>query len=421
MTESERGLCFVVMPFGDKVNIDRETIEAMRLSVAEQKPIPERYIQPIDFDRVYSDVIELAAARLDLKCVRCDRIKGAGSIHEDMFQHLRVADVAVVDISTLNANVFYELGVRHALRKRVTVLVQRKGTAAPFNIQGYRIITYDETTAAGIRAAVDEISSFIRAGLADDDCDSPIYKHLPLLRVSVADAPPEQRILEETRFVEYSVASRPTVTVGFITGDIARIKGVDVWVNSENVSMQMARFHDPSISGAIRWLGARKHPVTQRVVEDTIALELAALMDGAGQVDPGAVISTDSGALRESNGVGRIYHAAAVTGQPRRGYRPIPDVGACVNNALDLLDRESVSFGLTSIAFPLLGSGAGGRAFPDVINSMLRPILAYLEKNPRTNVERIYLLAPVAEILDEGTRIFDTVPGLSRSTDTARR
>ena len=416
MIDPDQGLCFVVMPFGDKVNIDRKAIEEMRRSVAEEKPVSAEYVTPIDFDRVYREIIEPTAIGLGLSCVRCDHIKGAGSIHEDMFQHIRIADVVIVDISTLNANVFYELGVRHVLQKRVTVLIQRKGTAAPFNIQGYRIITYDDATADGRTAAIAEISSFVRAGMANDNCDSPVYKHLPLLRVSITDAPPEQRILEETRIIEYAVTSRPRVSVGFITGDIAKVGNVDVWVNSENVNMQMARFHDPSISGAIRWLGAQKHQITQRVVEDTIALELAAAMDGATQVDPGAVIPTGSGALRESNDVKRIFHAAAVTGQPRRGYRPIPDVGACVNNALELLDRESESNGLASIVFPLLGSGAGGRPFPAVINSMLRQILAYLDKNPRTHVERIYLLAPITEILREGTKIFDAMPGVRRLT-----
>jgi O-acetyl-ADP-ribose deacetylase (regulator of RNase III) len=416
MTGADRRLCFVIMPFGDKVSIDSETIDAMRRSVAEQQPIPAKFVTPIDFDLVFAEIIEAATTRLGFNCVRCDRIKGAGSIHEDMIHHISKADVVVVDISTLNANVFYELGVRHTLQRKITVLIQRKGTLAPFNIQGYRVITYDETRPAGIAAAVEEIASFIQAGSQDHDCDSPIYKHLPTLRAIVASAPPEQRILDDTQFIDYVVAWRPGILVGFVTGDIGKVRNVDVWVNSENVNMQMARFHDPSISGAIRWLGARKHPLTQRVLEDTIALELACAMDGTSQIDPGAVIPTGSGALLATNGVKRIFHAGAVTGQPRRGYRPIPDVGVCVINALELMDEESGLFGLESIAFPLLGSGAGGRPFPEVIRALLRQILAYLEKTPDTHIKRIYLLAPIAEILAEGMKILDAIPGLTRFT-----
>ena len=53
--------------------------------------------------------------------------------------------VAVVDTSTLNANVFYELGVRHALRRSTTVLIQRKGSTRPFNIAGMATLDYETT------------------------------------------------------------------------------------------------------------------------------------------------------------------------------------------------------------------------------------------------------------------------------------
>jgi O-acetyl-ADP-ribose deacetylase (regulator of RNase III) len=401
------------MPFGDKINIDGETIEAIRESAASAEPIPAKYVQPIEFDRIYTSIIEKAAVKLDLDCTRCDQIKGAGSIHEDMFRHIWKADVAIVDISTLNANVFYELGMRHTLHKKVTVLMQRKGTTAPFNIQGYRVITYNETDEAGVDAAVGEIVAFVREGLRDEDGDSPVYKHLPLLRATVGAAPPEQRIIENTEFYEYTIDAVPHATLGFVTGDIGKIKNIDVWVNSENRNMQMARFHDASISGAIRWLGARKNSNTQRVIEDTIALELVKALDGCTEVDAGAVIPTGSGALLESHGVKRIFHAAAVTGQPRRGYRPIPDIAACVTNSLELMDRENEAYSLDSIAFPLMGTGAGGSSITDAIKALVTCVLAYLTKNPTTGIKRIYVLAPIPEILQVGMAILNATPGLS--------
>lgn len=413
MSRDGRKSCFVIMPFGDKINIDGETINAIRTSAATASPIPAKYVQPIEFDTIYSGIIVKAAARLDLDCIRCDQIKGAGSIHEDMFRHIWDADVAIVDISTLNANVFYELGMRHTLHKKVTVLIQRKGTTAPFNIQGYRVITYDETGQAGVDAAVEEIEAFVREGFRDGDGDSPVYKHLPLLRATVGAAPPERRIIETTDLYEYTVEDMPQVRLGFVTGDIAKLKDIDVWVNSENLNMQMARFHDASISGAIRWLGAKKNPYTQRVIEDTIALELAAAVEGCTEVDAGSVIPTGSGALLASHNVKRIFHAAAVTGQPRRGYRPIPDIGACVTNALELMDRESESYSLESIAFPLMGTGVGGSSIPDAIRALVKQTLAYVRKNQKTRIKRIYLLAPIPEILQEGRAILNGTPGLT--------
>jgi len=49
---------------------------------------------------------------------------------------------AFVDITTLNANVFYELGARHALKDSVTVLICRGDVEPPFNIEGLRVIPY---------------------------------------------------------------------------------------------------------------------------------------------------------------------------------------------------------------------------------------------------------------------------------------
>jgi O-acetyl-ADP-ribose deacetylase (regulator of RNase III) len=303
--------------------------------------------------------------------------------------------------------------MRHTLHKKVTVLIQRAGTKAPFNIQGYRVITYDETEPAKAAAAVEEIVAFVRAGLRDGTIDSPVYKHLPLLSTTVGAAPPERRIIETTEFHEYGVDAMPGITVGFVTGDIGTIKNIDVWVNSENINMQMSRFHEASVSGRVRWLGAKKHPYTRRVVEDTIALELSKMMDGNTEVDAGAVIPTDSGELRATNNVKRIFHAAAVTGQPGRGYRPIPDVGACVTSALELLDREGEVHGLESIAFPLLGSGSGGSSIRDALMPLISNTLAYLKANPRTRVRRICFLAPIVEILREGTELLNATTGLS--------
>jgi hypothetical protein len=93
---------FVIMPFGEKTDDDGT----------------------VDFDKIYDHLIKEAIESLDIECVRCDRIDEAGWIHRKMFEHVYTADVAVVDITQLNANVFYELGVRHALADRTTVLIK---------------------------------------------------------------------------------------------------------------------------------------------------------------------------------------------------------------------------------------------------------------------------------------------------------
>ena len=96
--------------------------------------------------------------------------------------------------------------------------------------------------------------------------------------------------IEQKDIYLYQVKGRPGKEVGVITGDIENIKEADVWVNSENTNMQMARHYERSISATIRYMGAKKDDFG-RVVEDTIANELHKAVD-AGDVPAGIVKDT---------------------------------------------------------------------------------------------------------------------------------
>ncbi|MDQ3814608.1 MAG: hypothetical protein M3347_11745, partial [Armatimonadota bacterium] len=132
------------MPFGEKKDLDG---------------------QDIDFDDIYRFFFKKAVEDLGVECIRCDEIEEAGSIHEKMFEHIYNADIVVVDITTSNANVFYELGIRHTLAKGVTLLIRRKGTTIPFNIQGLNVVEYDQSKFASIEQAKARIHQIIQNGL----------------------------------------------------------------------------------------------------------------------------------------------------------------------------------------------------------------------------------------------------------------
>src|ERR1041385_1373695 len=80
----------------------------------------------IDFEQVHSTLIGPALAANGLEWATTGEIVEPGNIREDMFSLILEADLVVCDITINNANVFYELGIRHALRKKRTVLI--KGT-----------------------------------------------------------------------------------------------------------------------------------------------------------------------------------------------------------------------------------------------------------------------------------------------------
>ena len=78
---------------------------------------PDAAGRVIDFDRVYGELIAPAIAEAELEPLRADEEQTGGIIHKPMFERLILCEYAVADLTTANANVFYELGVRHAVRR----------------------------------------------------------------------------------------------------------------------------------------------------------------------------------------------------------------------------------------------------------------------------------------------------------------
>lgn len=360
--------CFVIMPFGKKKDTDGTEV---------------------DFDIVYHEIIEKAIEDLGIECERCDEIPDTGAIHKKMFKGIFEADVAVVDITSLNPNVFYELGVRHALHKYVTLVIRRNSDQPiPFNIRGLNIMGYTIDPLDQAEVARKQIRTLIQTGMDKQNVDSIVHDALDD-EVTVERKP---RSIKKTDFYTYEIKEVPGKLIGIVTGDIQNIKNVDIWVNSENTNMQMARHYERSISGTIRYMGAKKD-AAKRVLEDVIANELNAIVGSAG-VDPAVVIATGAGELTKTNGVKKIFHAAAVRGQVGRGYLPIPDIYECVRNALELADSpELESDDLHSIVFPLMGTGTTKMDPQEVANQLIETAVTYLEENPNSKINKIFFLA----------------------------
>jgi hypothetical protein len=97
----------------------------------------------INFDSIYNNLIVPAIEEAGLKPIRADEEKVGGIIHKPMFERLILCEYAVVDLTTANPNVFYELGVRHAVRPYSTVLLYAEGTKQlPFDISPLSAFSY---------------------------------------------------------------------------------------------------------------------------------------------------------------------------------------------------------------------------------------------------------------------------------------
>ncbi len=79
-----------------------------------------------------------------LKLVRADDVHRAGSFIKDILELLLSSFVVIADLTDQNPNVFYELGVRHALSAR-TILIAQDISFIPSDLREYRTITYEDS------------------------------------------------------------------------------------------------------------------------------------------------------------------------------------------------------------------------------------------------------------------------------------
>ncbi|MDQ3816437.1 MAG: hypothetical protein M3362_01950 [Acidobacteriota bacterium] len=153
--------CFVIMPIGSG---ERYEVHLNRY---------ENIIKPA-VEGVYRDEAQI------YHCIRADFISRTGSITRTVLEALYSSDAVIADLSELNPNVFYELGVRHSLRNK-TVLIAEKGTKPPFDIGDLRIIFYEDKVGAE-KKVIPEIQEMLSAFLDDESMvDSPVFLAVPSL------------------------------------------------------------------------------------------------------------------------------------------------------------------------------------------------------------------------------------------------
>jgi|SRR5208283_5114105 len=86
----------------------------------------------------------LAAGKTAFDVARGDESPESGMITDQIITAILESDLVIADLSFLNANVFYELGIAHAVEKPV-IHIAHRDTAIPFDNIGYRAIKFDPT------------------------------------------------------------------------------------------------------------------------------------------------------------------------------------------------------------------------------------------------------------------------------------
>jgi hypothetical protein len=132
----------------------------------------------VDFDSIYEQLLAPGIAEAGLQPLRADQELVGGLIHKPMFERLVLSDYAVADVTTANANVFYELGVRHAVRPYTTVLVGADVGTIPFDLAPDRVLPYRLDGAGRPANPEEDRRALIEALLAARDAatDSPVFQ-----------------------------------------------------------------------------------------------------------------------------------------------------------------------------------------------------------------------------------------------------
>lgn len=319
-----RANCYVSTPFGTKSAADGRLI---------------------DHDHVYLTGIRPALEALGTTVLRADEMSGA-IVMKSVFDALIGCEVMVADISGGNANVMYELGVRHALRRGITVLVMAAGGHIPYNIAYARVIAYAIDEDGRLRSdAADEFrDTLIRAvgaALERITIDSPLYQFYPSLAV---DLPQDMAVPELRRRLQPAVkrADQPEMSGLATTGDAAP-QPAPVAEPPQPLQLlgELRRLRDASAWEALVQ-AAKALPAEVASAPEAIQLTALALNRLGRQDEAIACIQTlidETGGDAESYGIlGRVYKDRhRRTGDPR-------DLDAAINTYQTGFDRQPTEF-----------------------------------------------------------------------------
>ncbi|GEM_PF-4770566 len=235
MSTMNKRLCFVLMPFRD------------------------------DLKEVYSIAIKPACLKAGFESLRVDELKGAFNINRKIVEYTFISDAIIADLTGWNPNVFYELGVAHAIDNK-TVMIVQKSEQLPFDISSYRCLQYDQT-----KAGLEQLTTNLAQVLASIEewrqyPSNPVQDFKPYNFLITKDRSLDQvkkKLLEKDRLLAKSShvkAQKLRIFISHANEDkaLARqledeltIAGADVWVDHTGIlgGDNLAK----RISDALQW------------------------------------------------------------------------------------------------------------------------------------------------------------------------
>lgn len=164
---------------------------------------------------VFRRLIRPSAEAAGYRVERADTTLNQRAIMQDVIAFIQSADLVLADLTGRNANVFYELGVGHALQRR-TLLLAQSTTDIPFDLAAYRAVIYSvEFDDAGVLVSnlVSELGPVLKAARADEILfSSPFADFGSLVDATEPDVPTEGILNMMQRFIKVDVPEATEAT-----------------------------------------------------------------------------------------------------------------------------------------------------------------------------------------------------------------
>ncbi|MGG7581731.1 hypothetical protein [Rhizobium sp. Nf11,1] len=182
---AKKKMCFVVGPIGDDDSEDR--IHADWLLEDIITPVFEEHFKEFDV-------------------TRADKISNPGQITSQVITSLLDAELVIADLTTLNPNAFYEIGIRHTIQKPI-IHMHLEGQRIPFDIAPFRSIKFSRRKPADIRAArAALLAAVVEATKEDHEVDNPVTFSRGKVEFEKSATPAEKVMQEQMESINARLA-----------------------------------------------------------------------------------------------------------------------------------------------------------------------------------------------------------------------
>ena len=167
-------------------------------------------------DGVINAIIKPVLSELGYDTVPPHEMSKSGSITQQVIEHIVNDDLVIANLTGLNANVMYELAIRHCVKKPVVCIIERN-TQLPFDVATERFIMYDDNF-SNVISLKDNIRRTVISSIKESEIDNPIYRSIKdidiLKKISESNDPNSnvlKLILNRLGKIENNIGTRRSI------------------------------------------------------------------------------------------------------------------------------------------------------------------------------------------------------------------